>query len=145
LADGKNILANPQAKGVRFRRLALSPDGKKALASGYSKRVVLWDLEAKKQLDHFDKFPQQVNAARFLDSDRFAAAGNEGSIHIASLKEKKVQQSLPGHIGPVLDLAVSPDGKFLLSAGQDGSTRLWDLGKAKDVQVFKPGDKRVNA
>ncbi len=35
------------------------------------------------------------------------------------------------HTGPVNDLAFSPDGKCLATAGADGSLRIWDLGNGE--------------
>ncbi len=35
-----------------------------------------------------------------------------------------------GHTHPVNGLAVSPDGKALVSAGQDGTVRIWEVGTA---------------
>ncbi len=44
---------------------------------------------------------------------------------------------LDGHTGPVLALALSKDAKQLLSSGNDGTVRLWDLKEYKEVRQFQ--------
>lgn len=42
-----------------------------------------------------------------------------------------------GHTGVVNELAVSPDGGLLLTAGQDGVVRLWDSESRSCIQTFE--------
>jgi WD40 repeat protein len=46
---------------------------------------------------------------------------------------------LKGHASAVTALAVSADGKRLLSGGADGSVRLWDVEQARELFLLKPG------
>ena len=53
-----------------------------------------------------------------------------------ALKPSRHVNRLPGHKGPVLALAVSPDGRSALSAGRDHSVRLWDLASGFEVRAY---------
>jgi len=48
-----------------------------------------------------------------------------------------------GHGGPVFDAVFSPDGKKAVSAGQDGSLRLWDTKTGKEIRRLDGHNGRV--
>lgn len=50
-----------------------------------------------------------------------------------NLNHKYLKKTLRGHSGPILSIAISPDGKSLASGGQDRSIRLWDLETFKEI------------
>jgi serine/threonine protein kinase len=49
----------------------------------------------------------------------------------------------PGH--PMRRLALSPDGRHLLTAGEDGSTRYWDIATGKEIYRLPSERPPVNA
>ena len=60
------------------------------------------------------------------------------SIRIWDLKTGGLLGTLAGHANHVTSLDFAPDGKYLLSAGADGTARLWDFEARKQLNVF-PG------
>ncbi|HAZ44468.1 MAG TPA: hypothetical protein DDW76_09425 [Cyanobacteria bacterium UBA11369] len=49
---------------------------------------------------------------------------------VAALRQSvygiKEGNRLEGHSGPVLDVSISPDGQLIVSAGQDGTVKIWN-------------------
>ncbi|MFL5332316.1 MAG: WD40 repeat domain-containing protein, partial [Geminicoccaceae bacterium] len=54
-------------------------------------------------------------------------------------------KKLEGHQDTVYGLAVSPDGKSLLSGGEDRTVRLWDLKTGKELRRFEGHGDKVRA
>lgn len=48
---------------------------------------------------------------------------------------------LTGHEGPVLKIDLSPDGQLLVSSSGDGTVRVWDLTKRKELKSIAGFDK----
>lgn len=53
-------------------------------------------------------------------------------------------RSLSGHQGTIRALVFGPDGNTLISAGSDGTIRIWDLSSGQAVAVLKGHDGAVN-
>ena len=54
-------------------------------------------------------------------------------------------RTLEGHRGDVYSLAFAPDGRTLATAGQDGTTRLWDVSTGGQRLVLSGDGTEVNA
>ncbi|GAG10010.1 unnamed protein product, partial [marine sediment metagenome] len=56
----------------------------------------------------------------------------------------KPRSDLRGHRGAVKHLAFHPDGKLLISAGNEGRIRLWDLETGRLIRQIYPHGKTVD-
>ncbi|MGD8856849.1 MAG: protein kinase, partial [Chloroflexota bacterium] len=64
------------------------------------------------------------------DGDRLAGSLYDGTIKVWNYAAGEVDPNpltLAGHDGQVLGLSFTPNSRFLVSSGVDGTTRLWDL------------------
>src|SRR5438128_3504436 len=51
--------------------------------------------------------------------------------------EKRSAQELRGHTGAIRGLAVTPDGKYLASASEDGSVIIWNPVTGRQIEVLR--------
>lgn len=71
------------------------------------------------------------------DDDLLAIGGKDGTVHFANCKSANVDDKkvLRGHTGAVSALAFA--GKALVSAGADGTVRVWNLASSKQKQFLR--------
>jgi len=70
------------------------------------------------------------------DGRRFATGHHDGSIAIRDLDAVEAPLILKGHQGTVQSLAFDPgDGDRLVSGGDDGSVRFWNLKERRAIRV----------
>src|SRR5262249_52430138 len=79
-----------------------------------------------------------------FSADGKTLVGSTGhTIRILDLTGNTPRQRIPlhGHTGSIMGLAFAPDRPLLVSAGQDGKTRLWDLteGTIRETAVLPGG------
>lgn len=76
-----------------------------------------------------------VSAVAFIGNDKVAAGNRRGDILIWNLpasgdKGPDPARRLVGHAGAVNRMLLSPDGKTLIAAGNDGNVKCWDAHKS---------------
>ena len=82
----------------------------------------------------------QIRCFTLLPGDR-AALGTYFGLYLFDARSGKPIRSFRGHTGEVLAVAPSPDDRFLLSASNDQTLRIWDLDRSEPVlSLFFAGD-----
>ena len=129
--------------GGPVRAIAISDDGNLLLSGSFDTSAIRWSLKtgAAEQVLRFHS--DAVNAVAFLKDGRMATAGADARIAIWTSGRQQPDMILDGHQGPIVSLAVSPDGSRLASASWDRTVRVWSLADG-GVQVLEGHTQNVN-
>jgi WD40 repeat protein len=117
--------------------LAFTPDGKRLVSASADRGVKVWDVATGERLYTLSEPTDGLNTLA-LDpaGKRVAAGGLDRTIRVWSLGEKSgtLLNSLIAHEDAILQLAWSPDGKYLISSSADKEVKVLN---ADDLSVVK--------
>src|SRR5215217_4016934 len=157
LALASPALAQLRGHGGPVRAVAVSPDGRLALSGSFDQSAILWSLDQGTALAVLRFHDGAVNAAAALADGRFATGGEDGRIALWRAGEAAPVRVIEPHKGPIVALAVSPDGSAIASDSWDGTARASPLvgdGPARVLNghqgnvngvAFAPGGRLVTA
>jgi hypothetical protein len=132
LETGK-VLAVCARHGHAVVDVAVSADGRRALSTDGSDHALLWGLNNIPTITPVRTGRPVTAVALSADGSRAAlgtAAAEEGAGHdilVFDAASGARLRTYQGHADTITSLAFSPDGKRLVSAGNDRSVRFWSL------------------
>jgi WD40 repeat protein len=137
-------------------KLAISPDGKRAVTILYRYRpfgadsevyseITAVDLEAGKRL-WTAKERHSVSRALFHPDGRHILVANGAhGFSLWDIASGRETRSWGGHLAPVTSLAYLPSAKQALSAGEDEKLKLWDVATGKEIASFRSHDEAITS
>ncbi len=159
--DGKQVATSHADKAIRVWDFAtgkevcklmghdvvptvvFSPDGKQVLSAAADRTVRLWDVAAAKEVRKFDDFKDAtplpgndlIVQASFVAGGRIVgyAWGKEKVLIVWEAATGKVVKKLDLGADHHKDVAVSADGRWLLSGHEDRTVRLRELATGKEL------------
>jgi RNA polymerase sigma factor (sigma-70 family) len=116
-------------------RFALSPDGKTLATASWDKCVHLFDVSTGKETGQIQASAEAVAYAP--DGRTLAYGGTDGVVHVWEVAANRERCRFSGHQSGATDhgtfaagvaaLAITPDGRTLISGGGDTTLLLWDV------------------
>ncbi len=116
------------------RAVAFSPDGEWFVTAGDDAHLHAWDRKSGQQKWACKSSSPIYAAAISSNSNRIAAAGDDGQIHLVDAHDGDLVGKMSGHSGRILSLDFSPDDRWVVSAGSDGSARVWEVTKQRETE-----------
>jgi len=132
-------------------RFVLAPDGKTIVTNDGA--LQRWDIATGKAL--YPDRSEDGHRGEVLatvasrDGKRLASASRDGTVRLWDLNTGQPVHTLPGHEAQrplplhrwssagVTALAMTPDGRWILSAGSEARLRLWDAAAGKEIRALE--------
>lgn len=128
VSAAKVLVVRAVAHGGHCRSIAWEADGGAIWTTGDEGTLKRWNAESAEQLGATVSIEKPYRLVVAPVAGVLAIASRDGAIHLLPLpKPQQRGEMLRGHGGPVRDLALSPDGRRLASAGHDRVLKVWDI------------------
>ncbi|HEY9646966.1 MAG TPA: WD40 repeat domain-containing protein, partial [Chroococcidiopsis sp.] len=131
--------------------LTFSPDGKTLVSTTLGRTVKLWNLEDEEVETALGPYVHPVWSVAFTpDGDRMIYSAKRGGIRDEPTNTVRIwdlegepEQTLQAHDGEIKSIALSPNGRFLVSGGLDNTVKLWDLETDRPIAFQAQHDSEI--
>ena len=119
---------------------AFSPDGVLLATSDRNGNVNVWEADNGGEFYILGQHKGScVDLSWRADSNILASCSMDGTISTWEMNEGKLVKNWPAHGGGVQSVSFTPDGK-IVSSGNDGLVRVWDINGTKLGEAPNQGD-----
>jgi WD40 repeat protein len=113
--------------------VVFSPDGRLVVSGHDFSGLALWEAGSGALLKKIEGYTATSDEIAFADGGLLASTSLEGPIHLWDISTGQEIRELAGHPDGTLAVAFEPDGKHLVSGGNDRLIRRWDVETGKET------------
>lgn len=130
----------------RVQAVAFSPRADFVFATGASDKLVkVWDVKTGRTVVNFDQCQGAVTGLAFLpNGNQLVGASLDGRLRWWQINFDSRRQTYGGgqfrvvdaHANGIYALAISADGKRIITTGADNAVIVWDASNGRKIQAF---------
>ncbi len=166
-ADGKRIVSGDWKRSIKvwdvekrqllltlkeghteqITSLAISADGKRIVSGSIDRTVKVWDAEKGKEVFTLKGHTGWVLSVAFsVDGKRIVSGSGgfdvpsqpaKGEVKVWDADTGQEIITLKGHTGSVASVAISADGKRIVSDNGDKTVKVWDADTGQEILILK--------
>jgi len=148
-----------KAIGASSRKIAVTPDGKQVISASNSGTLKVWNIQTGEEIFPLMGHSDSVNAVAVTpDGKQMISSSSDNTLKVWNLEPGdgvftfiwnlitgRQLFTLTGHSNSVNAVAVTPDGKQVISASDDNTLKVWDLSSREVIANFTGHSNSVNA
>lgn len=156
--DGKYMVAGGYEKVIHLWDLSLKPqkinplkgheknalvarftaDGKKVISGSLDMTIRIWDWKKDSCIRILQGHGGNIYDIRIspVNPELFASCSEDRGIRLWNIFSEKSIQTFTGHEKPVMSIAFSSDGKYLISGSLDNTVRIWEINTGNCLYTF---------
>jgi len=118
---------------------AFSPDNRRIFTL-YPRFMSVWDAESGRQAQPPLRLKEWVSAVAIPLRGRLLATAHgsrEDSVKVLAIDDGRELLSFSGHTDAVYSVAVTPDGRRVITGGEDTTAKVWDAETGRELQTLK--------
>ena len=124
--------------------VAFSPDGTRVATASADRTACIWRSAGGPCAMVIELDGVGLNVAFRPDGRAVAIVSSDGFARIRDVETGAALADLEAHAGPLTSVAFDRSGRLLLTGGEDGRARLWDLARTDaPLHVFEHGAEPV--
>jgi WD40 repeat protein len=127
--------------------VAFSPDGRFVASGGADKNLKIWDAKQGELLQELSGHQASIHGISYSRDGRIASASWDRTVRLWDIgpdgrspgnSRRSDPDQVLQHADRVNAVAFSPDGKFVVSACEDKTVRIWNAVTRKEVGTPRP-------
>jgi WD40 repeat protein len=141
--DSAQVVRQTSGLAAMVRKVCFSPDGRRLATAGWDRVVRIWDATLLHELLPLTGHASLLRCLTFSqDGNQLVSAGDDGirCWNATPLSEQLRHRPLRGLSArgqPVFALALTPDGRHLISAGEDHTPYVWDVETGRQLLAYR--------